>query len=98
MTSAASLYQIDERGLELRRSYMRLDADGLKLLAELRPWADEVADGIGATLAEHTFSFGPSGQFLNAYAAGKGIAVADLQRGWGAAQAGHFKEIFAEAG
>jgi methyl-accepting chemotaxis protein len=96
--SAASLYQIDERGLELRRSYMGVTPEELQLLGELRPWADQVADEIGARLAEHTFAFSASGQFLNEYAAGKGIAIGDLKRGWGAAQAGHLKAIFAEAG
>ena len=95
--SAASLYQIDERGLALRRAYMRLTAEELQLLAQLRPWADQMAADIGAELAEHTFSFGPSGEFLTAYAAGKGVAVADLKRGWGGAQASHFTAIFAEA-
>src|SRR5689334_5300711 len=95
--SAASLYQIDERGLGLRREYLRLTREELQLLAQLRPWADRAAAGIGAALAEHTFSFGPSGEFLTAYAAGKGVAVADLERGWGEAQGRHFKAIFAEA-
>src|ERR1700748_168133 len=95
--SAASLYQIDERGLALRREYLRLTREELQLLAELRPWADQVAADIGAKLAEHTFSFGPSGEFLTAYAASKGIAVAELKRGWGGAQASHFTAIFTEA-
>jgi methyl-accepting chemotaxis protein len=96
-TSAASLYQIDERGLELRRTYMQITDAELRLLADLRPWAEQVADEIGARLAEHTFAFSASGQFLQEYAAGKGIAIADLKKGWGAAQAGHFKAIFREA-
>jgi methyl-accepting chemotaxis protein len=96
--SAASLYQIDERGLELRRSYMGVTSAELQLLAELRPWADQVADGIGAKLAEHTFSFPASGQFLTEYANGKGMPIGDLKKGWGRAQGHHLKAIFAEAG
>ena len=95
--SAASLYQIDERGLELRRSYLRVTPEELRLLASLRLWAEQVADGLGAALAEHTFSFPASEQFLADYARGKGVALADLKHHWGAAQAGHFKAIFSEA-
>src|SRR3954447_4445880 len=96
--SAASLYQIDERGLELRRSYMGVTTAELQLLAELRPWANQVADEIGAKLAEHTFAFPASGQFLTEYANGKGMPIADLRKSWGAAQGRHLKAIFAEAG
>jgi methyl-accepting chemotaxis protein len=95
--SAASLYQIDERGLDMRRDYMGMSAAELELLGGMQAWADRNADAIGAQLAEHTFSHHASGKFLEDYANAKGIRVADLKRGWGAAQAGHFKAIFAEA-
>ena len=98
MNLSASLYQIDERGLELRRSYMGMTAAELDLLASMQAWAERNADAIGAKLAEHTFGHGSAGQFLKDYANGKGMRVADLQRGWGGAQAGHFKAIFGEAG
>jgi methyl-accepting chemotaxis protein len=96
-SSAASLYQIDERGLELRRGYSRITPADLELLGSLRAWADRNAGAIGVALAEHTFGFGPSAAFLREYADGKGIAFADLQRGWGGAQGAHFKAIFHEA-
>src|SRR3954454_21525306 len=95
--SSASLYQIDERGLELRRAYMGMTAAELDLLGGMQAWADRNADAIGEALAEHTFSSPSSGQFLREYAEGKGIRVAAPKKGWGAAQAGHFKQIFAEA-
>jgi methyl-accepting chemotaxis protein len=95
--TAASIYQIDERGLELRRSYMRMTAAEFELLAGMQAWADRNADAIGKALAEHTFTAGPSGGFLREYADGKGIGVEALKNGWGSAQAGHFKDIFREA-
>ena len=95
--SAASLYQIDERGLELRRAYMGVTAAELQLLGGMQAWADRNADAIGAKLAEHTFSGAASGKFLEDYANSKGIRIADLKKGWGCAQAGHFKAIFSEA-
>ncbi len=95
--SAASLYQIDERGLELRRTYMGMTAAERELLSGMQAWADRNAAAIGTKLAEHTFSHASAGQFLTDYANAKGIRVADLKKGWGGAQAGHFKAIFGEA-
>ena len=68
MNSTASLYQIDDRSLELRRSYMRVTRAELDLLAGMRAWADRNAEAIGTALAEHTFSSGASGSFLRSYA------------------------------
>ena len=97
MNANASLYQIDDRGLELRRSYMRVTRAELDLLAGLRPWAERNADAIGKALAEHTFSSSSSGSFLRAYATSKGMRFEDLKRGWGGAHAAHLKAIFGEA-
>ncbi len=95
--SAASLYQIDDHGLDLRRAYLRFTGGELRLLADLREWGDRVAQRIGDGLAQHVFGFGPSGEFLRAYAAQKGIGIAELKGGWAAAQAAHFRAIFHEA-
>jgi methyl-accepting chemotaxis protein len=95
--SAASIYQIDERGLELRRSYMRMTAAEFELLGGMRNWAQRNADAIGKALAEHTFSAGSAGGFLRDYANAKGMPVDTLKKGWGAAQAGHLEAIFSEA-
>ncbi len=95
--SAASIYQIDERGLELRRAYMGLTDAELELLSSLRPWAERNSDALGAALAEHTFTFAPSGTFLREYAEGKGIALGDLKKGWGGAQGAHLRDIFTQA-
>ena len=97
MNANASLYQIDDRGLELRRSYMRVTRAELDLLAGMRPWAERNADAIGKALAEHTFTSSASGSFLRAYATSKGMRFEDLKRGWGGARAAHLKAIFGEA-
>ena len=86
--SAASIYQIDERGLELRRSYMRMTPAEFELLSGMQAWADRNADAIGKALAEHTFSAGASGGFLREYANSKNMPIDALKKGWGAAQAG----------
>src|SRR3954451_6518289 len=98
MTStAASLYQIDERGLELRRNYMGMTAAERELLGGMQAWAERNAEAIGFKLGEHTFTFSSSAQFLREYAEGKGVPYAALQKGWSTAQANHFKAIFSEA-
>ena len=74
-----------------------MTAAELELLGGMQAWADRNADAIGAKLADHTFSHGHAGKFLEDYANAKGIRVADLKKGWGGAQAGHFKAIFSEA-
>src|SRR4051794_10421075 len=97
ISSAASLYQIDERGLELRRSYMGMTDAERKLLGGMQAWAERNAEAIGAKLADHTFSYPSSSEFLHEYAEGKGMPYSNLKKGWGGAQASHFKAIFSEA-
>ncbi|HEX6025991.1 MAG TPA: globin-coupled sensor protein [Solirubrobacter sp.] len=97
MTATASLYQIDDRGLELRRAYMRVTRAELDLLARMQAWADRNADAIGAALAEHTFTSSASAPFLRAYAERKGLRYEDLKRGWGGAHAAHLRAIFTAA-
>src|SRR3954467_4759974 len=96
-SSAASLYQIDEHGLELRRSYMGMTAAERELLGGMQDWAERNADAIGAAVADHTFSHGDAAKFLAEYAEAKGIPLSGLKQGWGTAQANHFKAIFSEA-
>ena len=98
MESLAGLYHITPENLALRRRFIGLDADVIALLGSLRPWADEVADEVAAELTEYTFGFPPAAEFFNAYVAGKGISLAALRTGWHAAQAGHWRAIFAEPG
>ena len=65
-----------------------------ELLGGMQAWADRNADAIGKALAEHTFSAGPAGGFLREYAERQGHRGRRLKKGWGSAQAGHFKDIF----
>src|SRR3954471_971542 len=97
ISSAASLYQIDERGLELRRTYMGMTDAERELLGGMQAWAERNAEAIGAKLADHTFSYPSSSEFLHEYAEGKGMPYSSLKKGWGGAQASHFKAIFSEA-
>jgi methyl-accepting chemotaxis protein len=68
----------------------------MALLTKLEPWANEVADTVAAELTDHHFAFPATLEFFRNYVAGKGIALEALQQGWQAAQAGHWRAIFAE--
>src|SRR5688500_16251992 len=94
--SAASIYQIDERGLELRRSYMRMTPAEYELLGGIQDCAARNAYADGKAHSEHTFSVGLAGDCQRAHAEGKCITLEALKKGWGTAQAGHFQDIFKE--
>jgi methyl-accepting chemotaxis protein len=94
--SLAGLYHISSENLALRRQFIGLDEDVLALLKKLRPWAETVADAVAGDLTAHHFTFPASVEFLRDYVAAKGIELAALRAGWHAAQASHWKAIFAE--
>ena len=96
MESLAALYHITPENLALRRQFIGLDDEVMALLAKLRPWAEEVADVVADELTEHHFTFPASVEFLRDYVAAKGIELEALRAGWHAAQASHWKAIFAE--
>ncbi|HVW88413.1 MAG TPA: globin-coupled sensor protein [Gaiellaceae bacterium] len=97
MTPLHSTYHVNERNLAARRAFVGLDADACAVLARLSRWADGAGDAIAEELTEHHFEFPRTRQFFEEYVAAKGIALSDLQAGWAAAQAAHFKQIFAHA-
>jgi methyl-accepting chemotaxis protein len=94
MENLAATYRVNETNLRLRREYIGFGPDDVRVLAKLRPWAEKNADAIGAELTAHTFEFPATRAFLADYVAKKGITLEDLQAGWGAAQASHFRQIF----
>ncbi|HEX3688693.1 MAG TPA: globin-coupled sensor protein [Solirubrobacteraceae bacterium] len=98
MDSLAGLYHITPENLALRRRFIGLDADVIALLSSLRPWADEVADGVAAELTDHAFAFPATAGFFEAYVNSKGLSLPALRKGWHAAQVSHWRAIFAEPG
>jgi methyl-accepting chemotaxis protein len=96
MGSLAALYHLTRENLALRRQFIGLDDEVVSLLGSVQLWAEDVADDVAADLTEHHFTFGPARAFLSDYCAAKGIALADLKAGWHAAQAKHWRAIFAE--
>ncbi|HEY1568598.1 MAG TPA: globin-coupled sensor protein [Solirubrobacteraceae bacterium] len=96
MESLAALYHITPENLALRRRFVGLDPDVIALLGSLQPWADEVADSIAAELTEHAFAFSATAEFFNGFVKSKGITLAEMRKGWHAAQVGHWHAIFGE--
>jgi methyl-accepting chemotaxis protein len=96
IVSLVELYHLTRSNLAVRRQFIGLDGDVLALLAQLEPWANEVAEAVAAELTDHHFGFPASAKFLRDYAAGKGIDLSALRAGWQSAQAAHWRAIFAE--
>jgi methyl-accepting chemotaxis protein len=94
MSDLASIYRVNETNLRLRRDYIGLGPDDVRVLAGLRKWAQANADAIAEELTDHTFRFPATRGFLEAYVAKRGISLDDMHRGWATAQATHFKQIF----
>jgi methyl-accepting chemotaxis protein len=96
MKSLARRYHISSENLALRRQFIGLDADVLALLRELRPWADQVGEAVAEELTDHHFKFSATQDFFRDYVAGQGGEFHALRAGWKAAQASHWRAIFAE--
>jgi methyl-accepting chemotaxis protein len=96
MDSHVALYHITRENLALRRQYIGLDDETVALVGRLQQWAETVADAVAGELTDHHFKFPATRQFFRDYAQAKGIELAALQNGWQAAQAGHWRAIFAE--
>ena len=90
-------YQISDESLALRRQFLRLDKRDIAVLSRLAPWADRVAGTIAREFYDHQFAFAPTIEFFEHYAAAQGITTAQLRVRLETAQAGYFREIFAEA-
>ena len=96
MDSLATLYHITPENLALRRQFIGLDAEVIGLLSRLAPWALDATDAVAEDLTDHHFRFSGTAEFLGAYAAEQGIELSALRAGWRAAQASHWRAIFAE--
>ncbi|MEZ5099558.1 MAG: globin-coupled sensor protein [Thermoleophilia bacterium] len=97
MESLASLYRINEANLALRREFIRLQQDDVKVLAGLVGWAEKHADRLAREFYDHQFAFAPTREFFANYAAANGRSLDELRVGLERAQAGYFRQIFQEA-
>jgi methyl-accepting chemotaxis protein len=97
MTQLSQLYSINEENLALRRDFVQLGPRDIATLRRLSGWGDRTAAKIAHAFYEHQFGHPASRSFFERYAAAKGIQIGALREGLERAQAGYFKEIFAEA-
>ena len=98
MESLAAQYHITPENLALRRTFIGLDAEVVALLADLRRWADEVADAVAADVTDHHFRVPGTADFFRGYAVERGIGFEALRAEWHEARAGHWRRIFIESG
>jgi methyl-accepting chemotaxis protein len=96
MESLAALYHVTPENLALRRQFIGLDGDVVALLADLRPWAEEVAEAVAGEVTEHHFQFSGTADFFRSYAEERGIEFDALRAEWQATRAAHWLRIFAE--
>jgi methyl-accepting chemotaxis protein len=97
MAALTETYHISKESLALRRQFMRLTGRDVATLRSLSGWADRVAGSIAREFYDHQFAFGPTRKFFENHAASRGMSVTDLRVMLEAAQAGYFREVFAEA-
>jgi hypothetical protein len=76
---------------------MQFSPSDVRLLKNLRGWAEQVAGPIAKEFYEHQFSFPPTLAFFTAYAARKGVPLEQLRAGLERTQAQYFRDIFEEA-
>jgi methyl-accepting chemotaxis protein len=97
MGELCDLYGVTEENLAIRRAFIGLDRDAIGVLANLRSWADDVAEPIARELTDHHFAFPATAEFFHDYVRERGIQLSALRAGWQAAHVGHFRQIFQEA-
>src|SRR4051794_37081053 len=91
------LYGITDASLAARRSHVGLGKSELRTLARLRSWAHDAAGPIAKELTDHTFEYGPTGAFMAAHVAKRGMGIDELRAACQDAQVGHFRAIFEAA-
>ncbi len=97
METLAELYRVNETNLALRREFMRLTARDIAVLRRLVGWSEKTAAPLAREFYDFQFAFAPTRNFFQGFAADSGHTIDQLRTGLEQAQAGYFREIFAEA-
>jgi methyl-accepting chemotaxis protein len=95
--STGHSFGMDERGLESRRRFIRLNEEDRTLLAELTPWAQRVAPEIAREFYDWQFEFLPTRQFFEDFARQNSIPLGALRQRLEATQTSYLIEVFAGA-
>ena len=90
-------YHIFDESLALRRAFVGIQAEDVKLLKQLQPWANRVADRMAKEFYDYQFAFSETRAFFDDYASKKGMTLDKLRARLEMKQAGYFREIFQEA-
>jgi methyl-accepting chemotaxis protein len=90
-------YQINEGNLAIRKRFIEFAEQDIKVLRKLSGWAERVSGPLAKEFYDHQFAFGPTREFFERYAAGKGLSLDALRQALEGAQAGYFRGIFQEA-
>jgi methyl-accepting chemotaxis protein len=97
MENLCAFMHINEDNLALRRQFVNLTDEDVRILKQLRPWAERVADAVAKEFYDVQFAFAPTRAFFERYAQKKGIGLEQLRQGLEKTQAQYFRDIFAEA-
>ena len=91
------LYRINDDNLRLRREFLSLADDDMKLLRRLAGWANKVAASMAKDFYDYQFSFSPTREFFENYAEKHGIPMSVLRPRLEKTQAQYFRDIFEAA-
>ncbi len=97
MENLCAFMRINENNLALRRQFVNLTEEDVRILKQLQPWAERVADAVAKEFYDAQFAFAPTRAFFERYAQKKGITLERLRQGLEKTQAQYFRDIFAEA-
>lgn len=97
MDNLCAFLHINEANLNLRKQFIDLNEEDVRILKQLQPWAERVADTIAKEFYDVQFAFPPTREFFERYAQKKGITLEQLRQGLEKTQAQYFRDIFQEA-
>jgi hypothetical protein len=96
-TNLMTTYAISEDNLARRREFLHLGERERQLLLKLIPWAERTSSAIVKRLYDWQFTFSPTRDFLEGFAARKGLDLSVFRTHLEQTQAKYFTEIFTGA-
>ena len=78
METLTGRYFIDDNNLKSRRTYIKLSAEDIRVLASLKQWAHKTAPRIARDMYGHQFAFKPTLHFFSQHAKNRGIDIPTL--------------------
>ncbi|MDW8290689.1 MAG: globin-coupled sensor protein, partial [Armatimonadota bacterium] len=97
MENLCAFLHINETNLNLRKQFVGITEDDVRILKQLQPWAERVADAIAKEFYDFQFAFPPTRAFFERYAQKQGIGLEQLRQALEKTQAQYFRDIFQEA-